>query len=273
MSSQAGASRRRFARALWVIAAFAIVLADASVSSVAYAEKEHAQVFALCYHSFHGSARYEGDVSLADLASQMDELRALGFRFVTLSDVVSCRVRGDKNVLVTIDDGNATVREAFCRVFKPRGIRPLLCIYPAVTGRRAYSLGWDDLADLVGQGCEVASHGYYHLVLNQRLFETDPEGFIREIVLSKKRLEERLGVAVAAFSYPNGVRVPRAETVLRDAGYRIAFTIRWGPIRVPEDIESRPYALCRYMIYKGNWPVVLGAVKRETSLARVGAGR
>ena len=56
------------------------------------------------------------------------------------------RITGTKNVLVTIDDGNRSVYEAFQKVFKPNGIRPLLAIYPNIIDKKKYALTWDQLA-------------------------------------------------------------------------------------------------------------------------------
>lgn len=248
------------AAALW-----ALLLALFPSPRASSAHAGETLVFALCYHSFLGSARYAGDVSPAELAGQLDELSSRGFRFVTLSDIDAGRLRGTRNVLVTIDDGNASVYDAYFSVFRPRGIRPLLCIYPGVIGRKSYSLTWERLARLVQDGCEVASHGYYHLGLTSALFEEDRQAFEHEIFGSRKKLEERLGVRVRSFAYPSGVHSPQARRLLAEAGYSYAFTILWGPVRLPGDLDGSRLTLPRYMIYRGNWPVVLGAVSKCAS--------
>ena len=252
---------RRHERTLFLLAMLTLLIA--SIPAQGYAGMGDATVYALCYHSFLGTKRHAGDVGLTELASQLDTLSSHGYRFVTLEDMASGRISGRLNVLVTIDDGNASVKDAFRNVFKPRGIRPLLCIYPAVIGKRSYSLTWGEIASLAQEGCEVAAHGYYHLVLNERLFETDPDAFSREIAASKRMLEERLHTRIRVFAYPSGVHGPHAEKAVRDAGYRYAFTIRWGPIRVPADLAGSPLRLPRYMIYSGNWPVVVGAIRND----------
>jgi len=90
------------------------------------------RVFVLCYHSFHGNNRFDYDISLEELASQMDFLSTKGFRFVSYADLVEGAVTGKKNVLVVIDDGNQSVYQAFHEVLKPRGIWPVLGIYPNI---------------------------------------------------------------------------------------------------------------------------------------------
>ncbi|HOS96041.1 MAG TPA: polysaccharide deacetylase family protein [Deltaproteobacteria bacterium] len=245
----------------------ALVLMLVSAACLAGAGRAHAgdaKAYVLCYHSFHGNQKFPGDVSLEELASQMDLLRTKGFRFVSLADLVAGRVKGAHNVLVTIDDGNATVYPAYRQVFRPRGIRPVLGIYPAIIGRKSYSLTWEQLSELARDGCEVGAHGYYHLHLKQEFREKDPKGFVREIAGSKDVLQERLGVKVKGFFYPNGIYSEAARQAVQDAGYSCAFVITWGPVLSPLTRNADPYRLSRYMIYQDNWGMVSGTIIRDT---------
>ncbi len=218
------------------------------------------QVFVLCYHSFHGNGRFDYDVSLDELGSQLDELAGKGFRFVTYADLRGGTVTGRKNVLVVVDDGNRSVYQAYHQVFEPRGIRPVLGIYPNVIGKKSYALTWDQLEELSRAGCEIAGHGYYHLLLSREFFEEDSQAFIKEIRLSKQILEERLGVKVTSFVYPSGARSDIAKRLLKESGYECAFTIRWGRVLAPLSTNQDPYELPRYMILNDNWPMISGAL-------------
>lgn len=223
------------------------------------------QVFVLCYHSFHGNGRFEYDVSLKDLGSQMDELAGRGFRFVTYADLLEGKITGAKNVLIVVDDGNQSVYQAYREVFEPRGIRPVLGIYPNVIGKKSYALTWDQLTELSRAGCDIAGHGYYHLLLSRKLYEEDGQAFIREIRLSKQTLEERLGVKVASFVYPSGASSEAAKRLLKETGYECAFTIRWGRVLAPLGSNQDPYELPRYMVTSGNWPMISGALRKAAA--------
>lgn len=218
------------------------------------------QVFVLCYHSFHGNGRFDYDVSLKELGSQMDELAGKGFRFVTYADLREGTITGRKNVLVVVDDGNQSVYQAYRQVFEPRGIRPVLGIYPNIIGKKSYALTWDQLKELSRAGCDIAGHGYYHLLLSRKFYEEDSKAFVKEIRLSKKTLEERLGVEVTSFVYPSGVRSDIAKRLLKEEGYECAFTIRWGRVLAPLGSNQDPYELPRYMIMNSNWPMISGAL-------------
>ncbi len=257
-----GEGKRPGAAAGHMALVLTLVLA-ACLAGAGGAHAGDAKAYVLCYHSFHGNQKFPGDVSLQELASQMDHLRAKGFRFVSLADIVTGRMKGTHNVLVTIDDGNVTVHQAYRQVFKPRGIRPVLGIYPAIIGRKSYSLTWEQLFELAKDGCEVGSHGYYHLHLKQELREKDAKGFVREIAGSKDVLQKRLGVKVKGFFYPNGIYSEAARQTVKDAGYSCAFVITWGPVLSPLSRNADPFKLPRYMIYQDNWGMVSGTIIRD----------
>ena len=128
-------------------------------------------VFALCYHSFRGKDKIPTDVSINELKDQLDYLKKNGFRFVSFSQIEKGLVKGQKNILITIDDGNRSIIEANEKVFKPMGIKPLLGIYPNLIGKKDYALNWEELKKLSDEGFDIASHGYYHLPLDDKLYQ------------------------------------------------------------------------------------------------------
>ncbi len=215
-----------------------------------------AEVYVLCYHSFLGRPRVSYDFSLEELKSQLELLRGRGFRFVSLGDLYSGNVTGPKNILVTIDDGNHSVYKAYFDVFKPMGIRPLLAIYPNIIGKKDYALTWEQLKRLSAEGCDIAAHGYYHLKINQKLYDTQRADFNREISTSKKVLEEKLGISVTSFAYPFGLNSQVGEKALRSAGYKVAFTIVNNPVKTPlvknPDLMRLPRYMLTRQLYQGS---------------------
>jgi len=218
------------------------------------------KVFVLVYHSFLGNSRYPSDISLQELTLQLDFLSKNGFHFVSFSDLLKGHLPGLKNILIALDDGNQSVYMVYKEVFKPLHIHPLLAIYPNIIGKKEYALTWEQLKYLSDEGCDIASHGYYHLLLNQKLFEEDKRAFLKEIYLSKQALEKRLNVKVTAFVYPNGVRSDITKKTVKDAGYRYAFTVVWGPVFCPLNENRNPYELPRYMVYQNNWAMISNSI-------------
>ncbi|MCP4134239.1 MAG: polysaccharide deacetylase family protein [bacterium] len=226
------------------------------------------KVFSLTYHSFLGKDQYLTDISIRDLKSQMILLFKHGFKFVSFDDIIKNKLSGNKNIFVTIDDGNVSSYYAYKEVFKPLGIKPLFAIYPNIIGRKSYALTWNMVRELDADGCEIAAHGYFHWRMTQGLYYRNQAGFKREIYRSKEVLEKELKHKITTFVYPFGVRSPIAKKTIKEAGYSHAFTIVWGPIQYPLNKNPDPYELPRYMVVR-NWRTISAAIIRE---AGVGEG-
>jgi peptidoglycan/xylan/chitin deacetylase (PgdA/CDA1 family) len=237
-----------------------LLLADLSTALAA-----EQNVFVLCYHSFLGNKRFAGDVSVQELSSQLDFFKSRGFSFVTFSDLLKGTVTGSQNILIVIDDGNESVYRAYYDVFKPRNIRPILAIYPSITGKKSFALTWDQLKELAQNGCDIAAHGYYHLHLNQKLYDKDKASFIKEIYAPKEMLEKNLNCKISIFVYPNGVRSDITKKILKEAGYQYAFTIKWGTVLSPLKLNTDPYELSRYMIYQNNWGMISNSILKAAA--------
>jgi peptidoglycan/xylan/chitin deacetylase (PgdA/CDA1 family) len=213
-------------------------------------------VSVLCYHSFHDRKKMDPFCfTLEELNSHIMQLKKEGFRFVSVYDIINGRITGTKNVLITVDDGNKSVYEAYQKVFRPNGIRPLLAIYPnIIINKKKYALTWEQLTELANTGCDIAAHGYFHLRINKKLHDKNPAYFQKEIFLSKKVLEEKLNRKISIFVYPFGLRDDMTIKALKEAGYRYAFTIDNGKINVPvEGGGDKLYELPRYMVTRTSW--------------------
>lgn len=232
---------------------FYIVLLLLFIVSPLYAQST---VCALVYHTFMGkNIRY--DISLDEFRKQLLELKACGFTFVTFHEIKNGQVKGNKNILVTIDDGHRTVLDAYYSVLKPMGIKPLLGINTFIMGKKPYVLTWDELKQLSREGCYIASHGYFHLFINDKLYKTNYRYFKLEIFESKKMLEEKLCTPIDTFIYPFGVVSDIGKKALIEAGYSYAFTIKWGNTSLP--ITSNKLEIPRYM-YNQNWNAIANAI-------------
>ncbi|MEN6474430.1 MAG: polysaccharide deacetylase family protein [Syntrophaceae bacterium] len=242
------------------LSALLTVVALLCCATAARAAAAQGTVCVLVYHSFLGDKPFPSDISMQALKAQLDFLKDHGYRFVTLSEILAGAVQGPRNILVSIDDGNQSVYQAYQAVFKPRGIKPLLCIYPNIIGKKAYALTWEQLGELASAGLDIAAHGFYHFPLNQKAYDTDAKAFRKEIFHSKEILEKRLNTMVKAFAYPNGVNEPITRQTVQAAGYACAFTVVWGPVRCPVGRNPDRFALPRYMIYKNNWDMIRNTI-------------
>ncbi len=185
-------------------------------------------VIILDYHSFTGKGTSSIDYTEAELAAQLDRFTALGYHFVSITEAIEGRIEGSRNLVISIDDGNHTVYPTYTHVLKPRGIRPLLFIYPAIIGKVPYALTEAQLKELAAEGCVIGAHGYNHEYLTEKAFVADPKKTRREIEKPGPVLEAMLGKPVRLFGFPFGVGSMQAETVLKSSGYGWAFLAGGG---------------------------------------------
>ena len=213
----------------------------------------------LCYHAFiPGKNRY--CFTTDELEAHIKFLRREGFRFVSLSDIRYGRFSGNRNVLVSIDDGNRSAWDAYYRVLKMYSIRPLVAVYPSVIGHRKYALTWEQLSAMSGDGCDIAAHGYCHLNLNDALYRNNRSSFKREIFYSRKILEQRLHRKIDVFVYPYGGTCGHALRLVREAGYRCAFTVRKGGMECCADGVQNCFEIPRYCMTRYNADRNLGLI-------------
>ena len=208
-------------------------------------------VHILGYHSFINGKRSRYDFSLSELRNQIGYFTRRGYRFVSFSDIVKGGIRGRKNILITIDDGNRSVYRAYQQVLRPLHIKPLLAVYPSVIGKRT-ALSWDQLRELSSDGCEIAAHGFYHRKMSSRLYRVHKKSYLNEIYKPRTILEEKLRRRIRVFVYPYGLYTDEIFEHLRRAGYAYALTVRDESLTLPFSSLENPYEIPRYVVTRSD---------------------
>ncbi len=85
-------------------------------------------------------------------------------------------------------------------------------------------LDWSELADLVGQGVTLGPHTQTHPIMTQ----LTPAQVREEVVGSRRDLRHEIGNVLPIFCYPNGSHDDEVVDVLREEGFRVAFTVLDG---------------------------------------------
>ena len=80
-------------------------------------------------------------------------------------------------------------------------------------------LSWEEVEEMSRGGIDFGSHGMSHEILTH----LTGDGVRKEVVESKRIIEEKIRKKVYAFSYPNGNYDPMAQECLEESGYDIAF--------------------------------------------------
>jgi len=222
------------------------------------------KVVILDYHTFLGNGHSNIDYSEEELAAELDQMTAMGYKFVSLDDAIAGKVEGAANIVVTIDDGNHTVYGAFKKVLEPRGIKPYLFVYPAIVmGHVRYALTPERLSALVEAGCGVGAHGYHHNAVTDKTWDRDPKDFMTEINRPGPALKKILGAEPTMFGYPFGVYSKRAEEAVAAAGYQWAFAADEKVRQVDFSDPSLDHmAVPRTIMYRYSRGIVMRALKK-----------
>jgi peptidoglycan/xylan/chitin deacetylase (PgdA/CDA1 family) len=96
-------------------------------------------------------------------------------------------------------------------------------------------LTWDEAREMAAAGIEIGSHTLDHPILSR----LDPAEAVRQVVISRRVIEERIGRPVRFFAYPNGTPAdftPVVERAVRAAGYEAALTTIDGRPRISSDL-------------------------------------
>ena len=196
----------------------------------------------LMYHKVNDRPGNPLSMPVGRFDEQLSQLRELGYSVVALDDVVAHYREGAelprRPVLITFDDGYRDNLEYAAPVLQRHGYPAVIFVPIAyLDGGRPLphderlrqrgienpTVDWGELRELEAAGVRVESHGISH----RPLADLSIDEAAREIVLSKLRLEDRLGRPVRAFAYVKGSEAHYKAvhlSLVRQAGYEAAFT-------------------------------------------------
>lgn len=188
----------------------------------------------LTYHRFGPSERMPFTVTGEQFEREMGFLAASG-RAVSLAQfeahVEGRRALAAGSVLVTIDDGDPSVRRIAQPILRAHGVPSVLF---ALSGRPEgfEVLSAAELRDLADAGMTIGSHTCNHRSM-ARLPAAEAAREARE---SRLWLEDAIGRPVTSFAYPFGTRADvsnEAARILAEAGYETGFTSLHGAVDSP----------------------------------------
>jgi peptidoglycan/xylan/chitin deacetylase (PgdA/CDA1 family) len=171
-------------------------------------------------------------------------LREYGFEVVPLSripDILTSKTAAPR-AAITFDDGFADVYENALPVlehyqYPATAFLPTRFIdspLPGLEGRR--HLRWAQVRQLADAGVSIGSHTVDHV----HLATLGLKEIERQVVESRKTIEDRLGCPTLQFSFP--YKFPEAhprllrsfDSILSAAGYRVGVTTRIGRARIAD---------------------------------------
>jgi len=162
-----------------------------------------------------------------------------GYRFLDertfLDTIEGGRPAGEKEILLTFDDGYDCIAANAAPVLERMGVPALVFLVSGfagrenswelgLPGRKARHMDWDTVRALRPRGFSFGSHCENHIPLTR----ITREEALREMTRSREEIEMRLGAEVFSLSYPFGRSDPGIASLAAEAGYRAAFTLYPG---------------------------------------------
>ncbi len=196
---------------------------------------QRAEVLVLCYHRTRSRERF---------SRQMTALAEQGYAVLSMEHFTGW-LHGRKKlahpaVLLTFDGCDSDQLEHAVPELQafnyPATFFPVSC---HLDGERTnLAVSWrQTLLELDQAGYTIGCHSHTHRDLTAL-----PEAELwREVVDSKKLLEDLLGQQVSAFCYPYGACNSQVASAVRQAGFHVAFTVDLGGVNPGDD----PYRLKR----------------------------
>lgn len=220
-------------------------------------------VFILDYHTFIGKNDNPLDFSASEFIGQLDRFEKLGFRWVSLDDAVEGKIEGDKNLVLTIDDGNHSVPKVVKEILKPRGIVPTLFVSAGLVLKEPFTIKPETVAELQAMGCIIGTHGYTHQFMTTNAFDANPEQVRKEINKPGPIIAKIIGKQPAYFAYPYGVLSRGKEDLVAAAGYRLGFSAgqKLTPVRFQSGGYER-YHVPRVIVSKATIESIYSELER-----------
>jgi peptidoglycan/xylan/chitin deacetylase (PgdA/CDA1 family) len=188
-------------------------------------------------------------VSPGAFARQMTFLRALGYRGVSMSELMPylSGERTGKVVGITFDDGYLNNLTHALPVLIRHGFTATCYAVSQQLGKnnewdRSVGIAQTSLMDAeqlrqwVAGGQEIGAHTRHHV----RLSETDSATCVEEIGLCKLELESVTNSPVRHFCYPYGDYLPMHIEMAKAAGFQTATTTQRSRCKAEEDLMKLP---------------------------------
>lgn len=190
-----------------------------------------------------GKSRFNIYVTRADFEKQLAVLKRHSFTPITFSDFLSRRLP-QKPIILTFDDGYADHYHIAFPLLKKYGLKAVIYI---LGNRNITSNCWDvplgepEVPLLKPEQIrEMAESGLVdfggHSMDHRNLIALSTTEMEREIVDSKKSIEEMIGQPVASFAYPYGSYNGKVKECTAAAGYIFGVASDRGPARFGADL-------------------------------------
>ncbi|MEJ2038702.1 MAG: polysaccharide deacetylase family protein [Desulfosarcinaceae bacterium] len=208
----------------------------------------------LCYHRFGNHCDSPLCVPEQVFERQMYYLKKNGYRVISPQDLISFLSYSaplpQKAVMITVDDGYRSFYTVAYPILKKYGFTATMFVYTNYVGVSSKAITWDQLRDLKANGFTIGSHTIAHSDLSKPSDIESDEAYMQrlrhEIFDSKKIIDRELDQNTIFFAYPFGRSNEMSARIVRQAGYKLAVTVKRGG----NAFFAHPYLLRRDQVLK-----------------------
>jgi peptidoglycan/xylan/chitin deacetylase (PgdA/CDA1 family) len=233
------------------VAAFAIALLVLQQRSAAQ-QKAPTPIEAsiLVYHRFGPTVHDSMTVRTATFRSQLEYLKEHKYPVVPLKTVVN-HLLGQgpappaRAVVITIDDGHASVFSDALPLIREYRVPVTLFIYPSAISNASYGMKWDQLAELSRTGLfDIQSHTYWHPNFKTEKRRLSPDAYRSFVTMQftkpRTRLQDKLGVDATMLAWPFGIYDDELIATASQSGYVAGFTLDRRTVTPRERLMALP---------------------------------
>lgn len=190
----------------------------------------------LCYHHFSEHCKSSLCIPGHIFDRQMKYLKDNGYRVLSLKELLGFlqyrHALPKRSVIITIDDGYRSAYGIAYPILKKYGFTATLFVYTNFIGHSNGALTWDQLKAMKDDGFEVGSHTLSHVDLTKKKKGEDDQAYLarvkKELLLSKQKIDKRLGQDTIYLSFPYGGYNHRILRICEQMGYEMAFLVKGG---------------------------------------------
>lgn len=180
-----------------------------------------------------------------DFDKQMAYLKEQGYHTITPDQLVD-NLENDaplpeKPLLITFDDGYLDNYTNAYPILKKYEFTATIFVVTDFISSDPRFMTWEQVKELSENGITIASHTMQH----KSLTDISDDEIKTQLIGSKRALEYQLGKEEKYFAYPTGTYNMHIAQLVKECGYKAAFTIKYGNI----DKASNIYALERVPIF------------------------
>jgi peptidoglycan/xylan/chitin deacetylase (PgdA/CDA1 family) len=219
----------------------------------------------LTYHRFAENCDSPLCMPASAFELQMQYLKDNGYHVITADELLGFLEYRQgvppKSLLITMDDGYRSVYDIAYPILKKYGFSATLFIYTSFVDASRMAITWEQLKEMQRSGFTIGSHSIYHSDLSRpKAGETQPEYLARineELYGSKKIIDQKLGQNTCFLAYPFGYYDQRSIQTAREAGYKIAMSVKRGG----NPFFANPLTLRRDQILKKDMQTFVSRLK------------